>query len=498
MTNKRPLVLIAAAVDSGGGAGVTADVLTVHDHGAWGLPLVLAVTSQSLKQVAGVESVSPAMFDNMLNVALTDWEKISAVKVGLMTDKNILDSFLNALETKLKGVNVVWDPVLTATAGRLDSADLKSNLDRILKVTTIFTPNLPEALELAGWDKERLKRDGIFNLARVFIEKGAKNVIIKGGHSGDDVNTADDAFVSKDLAFIMRLPKVAGDGAHGGGCALSSALAALLAKDYAPHDAAVLAKAYVYQGILEPDLEDNAYRPPLGHHGMARDLKYFPQIIEEGFPLKADKFKPCPQRLGLYPVVDSVEWIELMLAMGVRTIQLRIKDKQDPELFNKIKRAVFLGKTYKARVFIDDHYDLAIEAGAYGVHLGMEDLREANLDKIAKSGLHLGVSTHGMYEALKALQLNPSYIALGHIFPTQSKVMPSKPQGIEKLTQEVNLLNDVAPTVAIGGIKLNNLDGVLASNVGSVALITGITKAEDPIATLQEWLTLCKNGGDEL
>ena len=498
MTSKRPLVLIAATVDSGGGAGITADILSIHDHGAWGLPLVNAVSSQSLKRVAGIENISAAMFSNMLDVALSDWEEISAVKVGLMPDRKTLDIFLTALETKLKGVKVVWDPVLTATAGRLESADLKSNLSRILKVTTIFTPNLPEALELAGWDKARLKQDGVFELGRFFVKMGAKNVIIKGGHLGDSVATADDVFVSERLSFLMRLPKAAGDGAHGGGCALSSALAALLAKDYAPEDAAVLAKAYVYHGILDPDLQSDGGRPPVGHHGLICSLKYFPEIFEEGFPQKAEPFPLCPTQLGLYPVVDSVEWVETLLAMGVRTIQLRIKDKNDPQLAEKIKRSVFLSKTYKARLFIDDHYDLAIAAGAYGVHLGMEDLRTADLEKIRKSGLRLGVSTHGLYEMLKGLQLNPSYIALGHIFPTKSKVMPSKPQGVEKLDHEAALLENVVPTVAIGGIKLHNLADVLSTKVGSVALITGITQSDDPLLTTQKWLNLCKNGGDEI
>ena len=128
----------------------------------------------------------------------------------------------------------------------------------------------------------------------------------------------------------------------------------------------------------------------------------------------------------------------------------------------------------------------------------MEDLRTADLEKIRKSGLRLGVSTHGLYEMLKGLQLNPSYIALGHIFPTKSKVMPSKPQGVEKLAHEAALLENVVPTVAIGGIKLHNLADVLSTKVGSVALITGITQSDDPLLTTQKWLNLCKNGGDEI
>ncbi len=495
MSSERPLVLLLAGVDSGGGAGITADVLSVHDHGGYALPCVTALTAQSLKQVAGVSETPWPLFEQMTRLAVWDFEKIKAVKVGLVTHKDILESILRLLEIYLKDVPVVWDPVLNATAGRLESADLKGNLERILKVTTVFTPNLPEALELAGWDKARLQKEGVGALCQVFRNMGAQCVIIKGGHTGNNEYCADT--VSSDFAvFEMRLPHLDGDGAHGGGCALSSSLAALLARGIAPHDAAVIAKAYVYAGIRNPAIKGFEGRPPLGHHGMVSDIALMPGVFEEGFPSCAGPFKPCPENMGLYPVVDGCEWLERLLKDGVKTIQLRIKDKQDPDLYAQIEKAVALGKQFKARVFIDDYYELAIKAGAYGVHLGMEDLRTADLEKIRKAGLHLGVSTHGLFEVLKALQLKPSYIALGHIFPTQSKKMPSKPQGTDELAYTMRLLKPLhLSTVAIGGIKLNNLDRVLATGVGSVALITGITKASDPDETCREWLERCGDGG---
>ena len=127
----------------------------------------------------------------------------------------------------------------------------------------------------------------------------------------------------------------------------------------------------------------------------------------------------------------------------------------------------------------------------------MEDLLTADLKAIHASGLRLGVSTHGPFELIKAIQLNPSYIALGHIFETRSKVMESKPQGVFKLTLEQQLVKNRFPTVAIGGIKLANVKEVLSSGAGSVALITGITQAEDPDADTLKWLSLCGSGGDE-
>ena len=146
-------------------------------------------------------------------------------------------------------------------------------------------------------------------------------------------------------------------------------------------------------------------------------------------------FPSCPARLGLYAVVDSVEWIERLLTAGVRTLQLRIKDRPAEEVEPAIQQAIALGHAYQARLFINDYWQLAIKHHAYGVHLGQEDLDVADLEAIRHAGLRLGLSTHDDREIDRALAFQPSYIALGHIFPTQTKAMPSAPQGLEQLTR---------------------------------------------------------------
>lgn len=140
-------------------------------------------------------------------------------------------------------------------------------------------------------------------------------------------------------------------------------------------------------------------------------------------------FPSVPFRLGLYPVVDSVAWIERLLAAGVRTLQLRIKDKRDSDVEDDVVAAIALGRKYHARLFINDYWRLAIKHQAYGVHLGQEDLETTDLSAIRNAGLRLGVSTHDDMEMDIALAARPSYIALGHVFPTQTKQMPSSPQG---------------------------------------------------------------------
>ncbi|GKX45066.1 thiamine phosphate synthase [Pectobacterium carotovorum] len=190
-------------------------------------------------------------------------------------------------------------------------------------------------------------------------------------------------------------------------------------------------------------------------------------------------FAPTAQRLGLYPVVDSVEWIERLLSVGVKTIQLRIKDRSDEQAETDVIQAIALGRRYQAQLFINDYWKLAVKHQAYGVHLGQEDLDTADLAAIKKAGLRLGVSTHDDRELARAVAINPSYIALGHIFPTQTKDMPSAPQGLAELTRHIADLQDRFPTVAIGGISIDRVPAVLATGVGSIAVVSAITQAPD-------------------
>ncbi|WP_061706808.1 thiamine phosphate synthase [Pseudenterobacter timonensis] len=206
-------------------------------------------------------------------------------------------------------------------------------------------------------------------------------------------------------------------------------------------------------------------------------------------------YPPVPFRLGLYPVVESVVWIERLLDAGVRTLQLRIKDKRDDEVEADVVAAIALGQRYNARLFINDYWRLAIKHQAYGVHLGQEDLQTTDLKAIREAGLRLGVSTHDDMEIDVALAARPSYIALGHVFATQTKQMPSSPQGLAQLARHVQRLEDY-PTVAIGGISLQRAHDVLATGVGSIAVVSAITQAHDWRAATARLLELA-GVGDE-
>ncbi len=208
-------------------------------------------------------------------------------------------------------------------------------------------------------------------------------------------------------------------------------------------------------------------------------------------------FPKTDHQLGLYPVVDSVDWIARLLEWGVRTLQLRIKDPQAADLEQQIMQAIELGRRYQARLFINDYWQLAIKHGAYGVHLGQEDIQIADLDALRNAGLRLGISTHDPVELAEALTIRPSYVALGHIFPTQTKDMPSQPQGLARL-RECVLQSGDCPTVAIGGISEERVPQVLATGVGSVALVSAITKAADPKAATERLLRMIEGTTSEV
>ena len=260
-------------------------------------------------------------------------------------------------------------------------------------------------------------------------------------------------------------------------------LLTLLALEFPLEDALVLARAASnvsrgtwpahYRDFPIPILEDERLNINVGWANQGTSLS-FPELTKNS--------------LGLYPVVDDVEWIERLLKLGTNTVQLRIKNPQQADLEQQVARSIELGREHNAQVFINDYWQLALKHGAFGVHLGQEDIEESNLSQLSQAGIKIGLSTHGYYELLRIVQINPSYIALGHIFPTTTKQMPSKPQGLVRLSLYQQLIDTIPyteeltgyPTVAIGGIDQSTAAQVWECGVSSLAVVRAITLATDP------------------
>lgn len=194
---------------------------------------------------------------------------------------------------------------------------------------------------------------------------------------------------------------------------------------------------------------------------------------------RADAFAPCPKALGLYAVLPDAEWVGRMARAGVPTVQLRFKSDDKAAIEREVQAAVQAVQGTQALLFINDHWQAAIRAGAYGVHLGQEDMELSDLAALRAAGLRLGLSSHGYAEMLRADRWSPSYLALGAVYPTTLKRMATAPQGTGRLGAYARLMRDY-PLVAIGGIDEEKMPLVLKSGVGSVAVVRAVTGAENP------------------
>jgi thiamine-phosphate pyrophosphorylase len=196
---------------------------------------------------------------------------------------------------------------------------------------------------------------------------------------------------------------------------------------------------------------------------------------------------PYPDRF--YPVVDTVAWVARLALLGVGTIQLRAKGLNDSEALQTVTDAIEIIRGTNAKLVINDYWRAAIVAGAKHLHLGQEDLEDADLKAIRDAGLTLGISTHDDEELETALRADPDYIALGPIFPTTLKSMRFAPQGIPKVTEWKKRIGDI-PLVAIGGIKLEQAREIFAAGADSIAVVSDVTQNPEPDARVRAWLGL--------
>jgi thiamine-phosphate pyrophosphorylase len=194
---------------------------------------------------------------------------------------------------------------------------------------------------------------------------------------------------------------------------------------------------------------------------------------------------PYPDRF--YPVVDSVAWVTRLAALGVGTVQLRAKDLDDSRSLQLVSDALAAIKGTNTKLVVNDYWRAAVVAGARHLHLGQEDLADADLQAIRDAGLTLGLSTHDDEELENALRAKPDYIALGPIFPTTLKSMRFAPQGIAKITEWKKRIGDI-PLVAIGGIKLEQAPAIFAAGADSIAVVSDVTQNADPDARVRAWL----------
>jgi thiamine-phosphate pyrophosphorylase len=187
-----------------------------------------------------------------------------------------------------------------------------------------------------------------------------------------------------------------------------------------------------------------------------------------------------------YPILPDTDWLARLLPLGIKLVQLRIKDRPDAVIRDEIDTAVTLCAAHDCQLVVNDYWQEAIDAGAGFVHLGQEDLAKADLAKIKDAGLKIGISTHSHEELAAALAARPDYVALGPVYPTKLKKMPWHPQGLARVGEW--RAGIACPLVAIGGITLDRALNVLDAGADSVAVITDIVTNQDPETHVKNWI----------
>lgn len=192
-----------------------------------------------------------------------------------------------------------------------------------------------------------------------------------------------------------------------------------------------------------------------------------------------------------YPIFDDVSWLERMAPLGIKLVQLRIKDQPETAVRDQITKASTICKSAGITLIVNDYWQLAIDLGCDWVHLGQEDLDIADMAAIRRAGLRLGLSTHDRDELDRALGHDPDYIALGPVYPTKLKKMKWHQQGLEKLSEWKGLIGDI-PLVAIGGMSVDRAPGAFEAGADIVSAVTDITWHATPEDRVRAWLEVTR------
>ena len=466
------------------------DTRTISALGAHPATVVTANTAQNSQGVLSVNPVSRSVLRDQLETAcyLSD----RAIKSGVLCDVEQIGLVWQFV--KARNVPYVIDPVFSATSGSefSNAKIIEDFISELIPICTLVTPNIAEAEQLTGLKID--SAEDVERAAQTLVGLGARNVLIKGGHlSGQDYSQ--DYFLGSERQFWLSSPWVETKNTRGTGCALSSAIATALAQGHRVEDAVVIGKMAINQGLRQSYALPSRQSADLADYGPV-NITRFPEeqidlpvlsesakvdLADSAFP-RCDDVRP----LSLYPCVDSADWIRRLASVGVTTIQLRNKTLGGEELEREIIQSIQFAESAGCRLFINDHWELAIENGAYGVHLGQEDLDLANVKAIKDAGLRLGISTHCHYEVARAHAYKPSYIAVGPVYHTNTKQMPWVPHDLEGLSYWNRVLD--YPVVGIGGIHQDRVAGVAATGVSGVAMITAITLADDPELVTQQMI----------
>lgn len=542
-----PIVWSVAGNDSGGGAGLAADLRAAAAFGVHLCPVVAAITAQNSVGVTRVEPVAADLLDAQLDALAADLPPV-AIKTGLLGSADnvaVLARWVDRLRQRAP-VALVVDPVLGASSGAAfaDDAVLAAYRELLLPRATLVTPNEHEARRLLGGAGRALhplrgetmgqrpqhaageaptpprgkgRGEGpratqvptdVPGLAQALRARGCAGVAITGGDSAHAAGWALDWITTEHASGWLALPRERTPHNHGTGCTFASSAASALALGFVAADALVLAKMATAQAIARGYAAGQGAGPVAAGAEFGVQPQWLPLLsCAEGidvdgwaraFDRHAGRVPAETPDIGLYAIVDSAERVRQVVAAGVRTVQLRIKAPAAPDaawrdgLRAAVQQALATCRQAGATLVVNDHWRLAAELAAgdargLAVHLGQEDLLALGPPgraALAASGLPLGLSSHSLWELCRARAQAPWYVACGPVWPTLTKAMPWLAQGLDNLAWWVQMAG--APVVAIGGI-LEHAQAMQAAQSGAAGVCVVRGLGADPAATVPAW-----------
>lgn len=509
----KPVIWSVAGNDSGGGAGLSADLRAAAAFGVHLCPVVAALTAQNSHAVTRVQVVAPDFLDAQLAALAEDMPPV-VIKSGLLGSAEnvaVLTGWVDRLREQAP-VALVVDPVLSATSGGVAFADealIAAYRAKLLPRATLVTPNLDEARSLVGAAVD----DGAQALARALQRTGADAVVVTDGSgAGSRLNArrlqqSCDWMATPYASGWLALPRLQTFHTHGTGCTFSGSAASALALGFGVADALVLAKLATRFALARSHEAGGGRGPVCLQPGFAAVPEWLPSLtwgeelpIDPAGNARGRGHPPLREggHTGLYAVVDSEARVQQVLQAGARTVQLRIKRPAaegagwQASLREALAHALAACRQADATLVVNDHWQPALElAGSdsrgLAVHLGQEDLLALTVAQRARlldSGVPLGISSHSLWELARTRGMAPWYVACGPVWPTLTKDMPWRPQGLDNLAWWVRMAG--VPVVAIGGVlEYEQATEAARSGAAAVCVVRGL--GQDPAQSWPQW-----------
>ncbi|WP_271010445.1 bifunctional hydroxymethylpyrimidine kinase/phosphomethylpyrimidine kinase [Paucibacter sp. B51] len=499
-----PVIWSLAGHDSGGGAGLSADTRAAAAFGVHLCPVLAAVTAQNSLGVSAVYPLPAEQLRAQLQSLVQDLSP-RVIKTGLLASVAAVQALCEQLDAlrRDRTVLLVIDPVLGATAGGAafcDEALLQAYRAQLLPRCDLLTPNRREAERLLGLPPGSPTSPPA--LAAALRELGPRAVCITGG---DDASAPAQRELALDWIDVqapdhqaqgwLALPRLPSRHHHGTGCTFATSAAAALARGFPMADALVLAKMATWSTLRDGHAAGAGAGPVRATPDFMADPRAMPVLSFGAEPLNAGTVQRWrqvleaatngqPSEMGLYAITEDSQRLPALAQAGYAQLQLRIKSGpslSEAALRHAIASAVDgLGSHPRATLWINDHWQLALQAGARALHLGQEDwaaLTDDQRQRILVSGVHLGISSHSLWELARARSLAPHYIACGPVWATVTKDMPWRPQGLDNLTWWVRMAG--RPVVAIGGItEAERVTAARRAGASSACLVRALEQAD--------------------